>query len=99
MTLKERFESIATAYVKAFCRKQGYYYDEDCWVNLEIGGVCCLCDYYFNFDDIRHDIDNKCRKGAIIAWYDYALTCYENDIAIMNYKSFLAGAPRHEFKN
>ena len=69
--MKQEFEIICQKYIDAFCKKQEMFFDY--WVADEIGIICQIGDYFFNFDDIRFDIDNDIPKGKIIDWYDEQL--------------------------
>jgi len=94
MTLQDKFQGITKLYVEAFLRKHdffddetGEYYDYE-WVADEVGGILCVSDYFFGFDDIRYDIDNAIQKDTFFAWYEY---CVENEKKV-NYKSYCKGA-------
>jgi hypothetical protein len=69
MTLKQRYESIATAYLNKFIKKQEI--DFDGWVSDDIGGIASFCCQYFvSLDDMRYDIDNDCEVGLILRWQE-----------------------------
>ena len=44
-------------------------------------------DYYFDFQDIKLDIDEDVPEPIILEWYDFSL---ENEVKV-NYKSWLKG--------
>ena len=96
MTLQDKFQAIVECYVEAFLRKHGFYDDdtgEYCdydWVADEVGGILCVSDYFFGFDDIRYDIDNAVQKDTFFAWYDYSMgNLIKKKV---NYKSYCKGA-------
>jgi len=87
MTLKKRFEAVANEYLLKFIKKQDL--DFDGWIGDDVGGIASfICQYFFNFDDIRYDIDNKCKKGLILHWQD---DCLENKPNYINYYSYHKG--------
>lgn len=94
--LKKEFEEIADKYLKAFCGKQGFDYDDakDLWVAGDVGDVVLCGDFYFSFDDIRTDIDMDAPVGEIIKWYDYYMEVANLSLPLMNYRSWLKGAPK-----
>ena len=85
--LKENYEKAVNAYIDEFCKKQGCYLEY--WVSDDIGGIACFGDYaFFNFDEIRHDIDTKQPVGLIFDWiYDSV----DNENKTINYKSYCMG--------
>lgn len=66
--LRLRFIMVATDYIQAF--EQKHKIDFDRWIADDIGGIAEFGDYYFNYDDIRFDIDNNIRKSTILKWYN-----------------------------
>ena len=96
--LRMRFAILAADYIEVFSRKQGI--DFDGWVGDEIGGVACFGDFFFNYDQIRYDIDHNIRKGTIVKWY-YADTEHNIDREErqhINYSSWCKGL-RHKDLN
>lgn len=84
--LQTAFEDAVNGYMEAFCAKQ----DEvlDWWVSNEVGGVAFFCSgRFFNFSDIRKDIDQGIEKGAIMQWHEHTSENRE-----INYSSYLMGA-------
>ncbi len=82
-TLKVQFDEIVRLYIEAFTKKQEMYFEY--WVGDNIGGICEVSGFFFNFDDIRYDIDNFIAEGQIIEWYDETLESEQN----INYKNWL----------
>lgn len=98
MTLKERYQSVATAYLNKFIKKHDI--DFDGWINDDIGGIASFCcQYYFNLDDIRYDIDNECEVGLILRWQedvvDYNM---KGGTDTINYHSYSSGLRYEDLK-
>ena len=98
MTLKQRYESVAIAYLNKFIRKQ--VLDFDGWVGDDIGGIAYFCcQYFFNLDDIRYDIDNECEVGLILRWQEdgveHDMNGFFDDI---NYRSYHNGLRYEDLK-
>ena len=84
--LKKEFNTIVNKYLKVFETKQELYFDY--WVGDYVGEIAVFGDFFFNFDDIRLDIDNNIVSGKIIDWYDWSV---ENEDTTVNYKSWVKG--------
>ena len=67
--LKIRYNIIVSKYTDKFCEKHGLYLRF--WV-AEVGDVACFGDLFFDFRNIKYDIDTNQPKGLIIEWMDYA---------------------------
>jgi hypothetical protein len=90
MKLKEEFEIVVNKYMGEFCVKQDMNLFH--WIGCDVGETVNIGDYYFNFDDIRRDIDQNVPVGVILDWYNESLEAhYENETQI-NYRSYLMGA-------
>ena len=98
MTLKQRYESIATAYLNKFIKKQDL--DFDGWVSDDIGGIAFFCcQYFFNLDDIRYDIDNNCEKGLILRWQEDGVDYHmKGNTDTINYHSYHKGLRYEDLK-
>ena len=86
--LKILFERIVEKYIDAFCKKQEIDKNSLYWFGGEIGEVVEISDCYFNFLDIKKDIDTNQPKDEIFNWYN------ENDYLngkIINYQSYIKG--------
>lgn len=96
MKLKEQYYKLALLYIEAFEAKQGYEFTD--WITDEDLGIAVFIDqYYINFDDLRHDIDNDVPKGLIFQYFDDGLEWYEKHgvdacIKKINYRSYVMGA-------
>lgn len=90
------YNSICTKYVDAFCAKHGFDLPEPLfWVGDRVGETIELGDRFYDFNDIRYDVDNGLPEGEIEEWWDY---CY--DLAMLecpktiNLDAWHRGAPR-----
>jgi hypothetical protein len=95
--LKEYYNLAVQNYVEAFCKKTGFEFDG--WVADKVGEVGLFMDFYFDFQDIKYDIDTKQPKGKIIQWHDYNVDYNTNikdtnDYININYSSYCMGARR-----
>jgi hypothetical protein len=83
--LKDSYEKIVMRYIKIFCKKQGLEFDY--WVGDRVGEIAAFgCIFYFNFENIRYDIDTDQPKGLIIDWLHHGL-----DGSRQNYYSYSKG--------
>lgn len=101
--LKQAYEKAVNNYLKAFCEKHEYDYEEAAasWVGNNVGECVFIADYYVDFATIKTDIDNNAPIGEFVAWYDYTLRigmidcCVpKSDITIPNFEHWLMGCPR-----
>ena len=93
--LKENYNNACNAYLKAFCDKHDFDYDDakKSWVSNQPGTICMCGDYYVQLEDMMTDIDNNAPEEEYIKYYDYTLECCEYGIPSPNYKSWLCGCP------
>lgn len=98
MDVKERFEAVANEYLRLFCEKHGYDFEDarDCWVGDRVGEITEVGDRFVDLRDIRTDIDRDAPVGEFEAWNDYCLRLgyISPEIACPNYEHWLMGAPR-----
>lgn len=93
-SLKYKFKETAEAYLKVFCEKHDYDYEDKSWVGGWVGEVAELGDDFYNLNDIRYDIDNNIPVGEIEKWTDYVLRLGELDCPRrINFQSWCKGAP------
>jgi hypothetical protein len=85
--IRLKYESICHTYIDIFVKKHGYEFSH--WIADEIGDVACFIEqYFFNFNDIRYDIDNNIPKGRIFEWQNYCSEQKPFD-SIINYQNYL----------
>lgn len=93
MELKNRFKEIANAYLQAFSEKHEYDYEED-WVGQRVGEVAELGNDFYDFTDIRYDIDNNIPVGEIEKWTEYCMRLHMLECPhTINFSSWCKGAP------
>ena len=68
--LKLNLEEAINAYVADFCLKHDVEFEG--WIGNVSGEKGLFNDYYFDFSDIRLDIDTKQSENTIFEWYDDA---------------------------
>lgn len=79
MTTKENsflYEKAVHQYCEEFCEimwDDKDVYDEYFWVSEDVGGIICLCDYWFNFATIKQVVDEGIDKDIVFEWYYYNL--------------------------
>lgn len=92
-TLKEAFNSVVDNYAESFCKKHDLDFEDGYWIGNEFGGVYSVADYFFNFKDIKLDIDERIEGDQIFEWYDYSLKVAEisDGTVASEYKDWLKG--------
>lgn len=96
-TLRSEYTAVVRKYCEVFAEKHELGEEPFDWVAEDIGGVINFGDnYYFNFDDIRTDIDRDAPIDEIFSWYNHCLRLHtiSGDIPTPNYRSWLSGCPR-----
>lgn len=83
--LKETYKQTALSLVKLFCEKQEFEFNEDCFCGDMFDGLVWCNDMVFSLTDIVLDLENDCKKGFIVKWYDYINFHGKN----INYKSYI----------
>ena len=71
MKLKTKYEKIVNEYLQAFIEKQELDTENCYWIGDRIGEILSVNEqYYFNLQEIRFDVDNNIKAGAILDWQD-----------------------------
>ena len=84
-----RYEQLNKAidkYIKAFEKKHNIKFDY--WIS-RTGTIAVCGDYYFDFNDIRTDLDEDAQERKIFDWYDEELVSNLKQKPFMNYKNYL----------
>lgn len=82
--IKIKYERIVDEYLELFCKKHDVYIDF--WVANKKGGIVLISDAFFDFEDIRLDIDLEVEKQLIWLW------CYDNNRKKkISYSSYISG--------
>ena len=91
MKLKTKYEKIVNQYLIAFVKKQDLDIENCYWVADRVGEILSVNEqYYFNFDDIRFDVDNNVEAGAILEWQNESLDNYfKKKKYKVNYENYL----------
>ena len=86
MKLKTKYNTIVEQYLIAFVEKQELDIENCYWVADRIGEILSVNEqYYFNFNDIRFDVDNNVKAGLIFKWQNESI---ENNLKV-NYENYL----------
>ena len=93
-SLSEAYDIVCGLYAKAFAEKHGIEYNGVEWVRNEHGSILCLGDFFFDFQDIKYDIDHVIDKDEIFRYYDYCLRVDDLGLKVMNYENWCRGCPR-----
>lgn len=94
--VKRKYEDACNAYLKLFCEKHGFDYDEaaNSWVANDVGGTCLLGDMYASFNDIKTDIDMNAPEDEFYIYYYHSLDACDLGFNCPNYANWLSGCPR-----
>ena len=100
--LQVTFNFVVEKYIAKFEKKHGYEFSN--WVSNEIGGIAVFIEqYFFNFDDIRMDIDNNVKKDLIFTWQEdgveYAMNNSNEETTNINFKSYISGLRYSDLKS
>ena len=89
MKLKTKYEKIVNEYLRIFVEKQDLDIENCYWVADRVGEMLSVNEqYYFSFDDIRFDVDNNIKAGAIIEWQDETINNHFNNKSQINYETY-----------
>ena len=91
MKLKTKYEKIVNEYLRIFVEKQDLDIDNCYWVADRVGEILSVNEqYYFNFNDIRFDVDNNVKERLIFRWQDESLDNYfKKKKYKVNYENYL----------
>ena len=91
---QERWREICQEYLKLFCDKHEYSFEDCFWVADDYGTIACVSDMFISMEHIRYDIDNNIEETMFEKWYWKAIEIFElTGQDFMNYESFCKGAP------
>ena len=95
-TAREYFEKGCNEYLRLFCEKHEFDYEDtkDGWVAGGIGSIVCCGDYFVDMQDIITDIEHDAPNGEFENWYDYCFDAHNLSLTTPNYQSWLKGCPR-----
>jgi hypothetical protein len=86
-----QYEKACNAIVKAFAKK--HEVDFDGWVSDDVGGVASFsCQYFFNIDDMVHDLKTNQKKNLILRWQEDGVDAhFRGDTSNINYRTYCMG--------
>ena len=88
MKLKTKYEKIVNEYLNIFIEKQGFDAENCYWIGDKIGEIFSVNEqYYFSLQDIRFDVDNNIKAGAITDWQDEAIN--NKNKRHINYENYI----------
>lgn len=95
-TAREYFVKGCNEYLRLFCEKHDYDYEEakESWVANCVGDVTCVGDIFVGMQTIITDIEMDAPEAEFIKWYDYNLVAHEFGFTTPNFESWLRGCPR-----
>ena len=82
--LRRNFETVANDYLKAFCEKHEYDYEDarNNWALGDVGGITEVGYLFVSLNDIRTDIDMNAPADEFLKWHDYTLRVHTIQSAI-----------------
>lgn len=95
-TAREYFVKGCNEYLRLFCEKHDYDYEEakESWVANCVGDITCVGDIFVGMQTIIADIEMDAPEDEFIKWYDYNLVAHEFGFTTPNFESWLRGCPR-----
>jgi len=84
---KNLLNEAISKYVANFCDKHELEFDY--WVAGLTGTIGVFGDYFFNFEDIRLDLEKDVPEHKIFEWYDLSLELGMQNEPIINYYTWL----------
>ena len=95
-TAREYFVKGCNEYLRLFCEKHDYDYEEakESWVANCVGDITCVGDIFVGMQTIITDIEMDAPEVEFIKWYDYNLVAHEFGFNTPNFESWLRGCPR-----
>jgi len=84
--LKQDLEDAISVYVAIFCKKHDLSFEG--WAGDKSGEIGQFGDYYFDFSQIRYDLETDQPKDNLIKWYDYSLELAMQQKTFMNYETW-----------
>lgn len=92
--LRQNYENACNDYLRAFCEKHEFDFDDVSWVGDDVGGIAMCGDLDFNMTTIITDIDEDAQEQELWKWYDYCAEAGEFNLATPNFHAWIHGCPR-----
>lgn len=92
--LAEDYERICDQYIDAFLERHNL--DEfEFWIGGKVGELAVIDGYFFDFRDIKYDVENLPDTKAIFDWMNY-MNCVVTvgGAKRINFESWCKGCPR-----
>lgn len=95
-TAKEYFIKGCNEYLRLFCEKHDFDYEEakDSWVANCVGDITCVGDIFVGMQTIITDIEMDAPEEEFLKWYGYNLVANEFGFTTPNFDHWLRGCPR-----
>ena len=95
-TAKEYFVKGCNEYLRLFCEKHDFDYEEakESWVANCVGDVTCVGDIFVGMQTIIADIEMDAPEEEFLKWYGYNLVANEFGFTTPNFDHWLRGCPR-----
>lgn len=95
-TAKEYFVKGCNEYLRLFCEKHDFDYEEakDSWVANCVGDITCVGDIFVGMQTIITDIEMDAPEEEFLKWYGYNLVANEFGFTTPNFDHWLRGCPR-----
>lgn len=92
--MKQNYEKDCNDYLRAFCEKHDFDFEDASWVGDDVGGIADCSSYTFSMATIRTDIDEDAPEEELLKHYDYCLNAMEFKLSVPNFHSWIHGCPR-----
>jgi hypothetical protein len=92
--MKKNYEESCNAYLRLFCKKHGFDYDDEAWVADDVGGIANVADYFVCMETIRTDIDMDMPEDEFIKYQDYCIRAAMLGANVPSYRAWVKGCPR-----
>lgn len=95
-TAKEYFVKGCNEYLRLFCEKHDFDYEEakESWVANCVGDITCVGDIFVGMQTIITDIEMDAPEDEFLKWYGYNLVANEFGFTTPNFDHWLRGCPR-----
>lgn len=75
------YENSCNDIANLFCKKHDFYEIDNrdtYWIADKPGEILATGDFFFDMKDIITDLSEDFEEDALLKWYDYSLSEYEN---------------------
>jgi hypothetical protein len=89
--IKKNYVKSCNEYLRAFCDKHDFYYEDDAWVAGVVGGIACVGGYFVGMETIQTDIDMDIPEREFIKYIDYSMRAGILGAPIVTFTNWLKG--------